>query len=86
MPAGAVDEVEEDDLAHVPAAHDPAGQAARRLRLGARLERLGLGADGRDLDAVGETLGQPGHDASLVPDRCQALSILGAETPGLELA
>ena len=57
-PARAVDEVEEDDLAHVSPAHDAAGQAARRLGLGPRLERLGLGADGGHLDPVGEALGQ----------------------------
>ena len=31
-PAGAVDEVEEDELAHVAAGHDPAGEAAHLLR------------------------------------------------------
>jgi len=63
--ARAVDEVKEDDLAHVPPGHDPAGQAALRLGLLAGLERLGLGADRGDLVPVGEALGQRGHAASL---------------------
>ena len=45
-------------LAHVAARHDAAREPAGLLRLRAGLERLGLGADGGDLDAVGEALGQ----------------------------
>ena len=57
--AGAVDEVEEDELPHVAARHDPAGEAALRRVVGrAGLELLGLGADGRDLVPVRKPLGK----------------------------
>ena len=54
---GTVDEVEEDELPHVAARHDTAGEAPLRRVVGrAGFELLGLGADGRDLVPVGETL------------------------------
>jgi hypothetical protein len=52
----AVDEVEEDELAHVAPCHDPAGEPARRLGLRAVLERLRLRADRGDLVPVRESL------------------------------
>ena len=55
-PAGAVDEVEEDQLAHLAASHDAARQAPGLLELGAGVERLGRGADRGDLLPVGEPL------------------------------
>jgi hypothetical protein len=59
--ARAVDEVEEHELAVSSAGHDTPGDAARLVGLGPGLERGGLLADGRDLDAVGKPLRQPGH-------------------------
>ena len=61
-PPAAVDEVEEDELAHVAARHHAAGEPALRLGGRAVLERLRLGADARDLVAVGEAL-RRGHGA-----------------------
>jgi len=59
--ARAVDEVEEDELPHFAARHDPAGQPALgRVVACTRLEPLGFGPDGRNLVPVGETLGS-GH-------------------------
>jgi hypothetical protein len=54
----AVDDVEEDELAHVTPGHDAAGDAAALARLAARLSGLGLGAYRRDLDPVWEALGR----------------------------
>ena len=51
---GAVDEVEEDELAHSPTGHRAARQPARLADLAAALERLGLGADSGDLVPVGK--------------------------------
>ena len=48
----AVDEVEEDELPHVSPRHHAPGEAARLRRLRPVLERVGLGANGRDLVAV----------------------------------
>ena len=47
--AGAVDEVEEDELPHLAAGHHAAREAARLVELAAVLERLDLGPNGRDL-------------------------------------
>ena len=55
-PPGAVDEVEEDELAHPAPRHRAAGDAAASSGVAARLERLGLGPDRRDLVPVGEAL------------------------------
>jgi hypothetical protein len=64
-PARAVDEVEEDELPHIPPSHDPAGDAARLLRFLTGLERLSRGADGGDLDAVRKPSRQPAHGVRL---------------------
>ena len=56
-PARAVDDVEEDELAHVAPRHRPAGDPARRLGRLPCLERLALVPDRRDLVPVGEALG-----------------------------
>ena len=64
--ARAVDEVEEDELAHLAARHDAAGQAAGVLSLLARLERIGLRADGCHFVPVGKALGSCHGRASLV--------------------
>ena len=59
--ARAVDEVEENELPHVAARHDPAGQPALgRVVACTRLELLGFGPDGRNLVPVWETL-RSGH-------------------------
>src|SRR5262249_57493384 len=58
---GAVDEVEEDELPVLAAAHDAAREAALLGRLLAGLELLRLGADGRDLVPIGEPLRQTAH-------------------------
>ena len=42
----AVDEVEEDELAHLAPRHDAAGEAPRLVELAAGFERLGRGANG----------------------------------------
>ena len=55
---GAVDEVEEDELPHVPPSHDPPGDPPRLAGLLPGLDLLGLDADGRDLVPVGKTLRQ----------------------------
>ena len=55
-PAAAVDEVEEDELAHVAPGEHPAGEAPLLGALDAGLERLGLRAHGGDLVAVRESL------------------------------
>ena len=60
-PPAAVDEVEEDELAHVAARHHAAGEAALRVGGCAVVEWLSLGANARDLVAVGEAL-RRGHD------------------------
>jgi hypothetical protein len=59
-PAGAVDEVEKDELAHVPACHHAPGDAALLRGFLAVAERLDLGPHRGDLDAVGKALGH-GH-------------------------
>jgi len=56
-PARAVDQVEEDELAHVAAREDAARESPGLGALFVRLQRLGFGADGYDLVAVGKTLG-----------------------------
>ena len=56
MRPDAVDEVEERQLAHLAAREHAPGEAALLGRLRPGLERLGLGADGGDLVAVGEAL------------------------------
>ena len=58
-PPGAVDEVEEHELPHVPPGHDAAGEPPLRLGRRARVERLRLGADGSDRVAIAEVL-RPG--------------------------
>ena len=52
--AGAVDEVEERGLPHVPPGGEPARHPIRRVRFRTRLEPVVRLADGRDLDAVVE--------------------------------
>jgi hypothetical protein len=51
---GAIDEVEEDELAKVAPGEHPSRETPLLLRLLAGLERLRLFPDRRDLDAVGE--------------------------------
>ena len=53
---GAIDEIEEDELAHAAPGHRATGEPTGRPGLATRLERLRLGADGRDLVPVGEAL------------------------------
>ena len=55
-PARAVDDVEEDELAHVAPRHRPAGDPADRVGRLPGLERLALVPDRRDLVPVGEAL------------------------------
>ena len=55
-PARAVDEVEEDELPHLPPREHAAGEPARLVAFDAGPEGLGLGSDGGDLVAVGKTL------------------------------
>ena len=55
-PARAVDDVEEDELAHVAPRHRAAGDPARRVGRLPGLERLALVPDRRDLVPVGEAL------------------------------
>jgi hypothetical protein len=55
-PAGAIDEVEEDELSHLAPRHCAAGEPARVLRLRPGLERFCLGANRGDLVTVGESL------------------------------
>ena len=59
-PAAAVDEVEEDELAHVAAREHAAGEAALPRAPRRRARALGLGAHGGDLVAVGEALAAAG--------------------------
>ncbi len=58
-PPGAVDEVEEDELPHVPPGHDPAGQPPALAALAPGLELLGVGADGDDLVPIRKPLRHP---------------------------
>ena len=76
--AGAVDEVEEGQLAEVAAGEHAPGEAALVLGLGVRVEQLRLGADGRRLAPVGEALrrGHPGR-----PRRAPAASPTPAGLP-----
>ena len=55
-PARAVDDVEEDELAHVAPRHRPSGDPADRVGRLPGLERLALVPDRRDLVPVGEAL------------------------------
>ena len=57
--AAAVDEVEEDELAHVAPREHTAREAPRLLAFHVVLERVRLGVDGGDLVPVGKALG--GH-------------------------
>ncbi len=57
-PAAAVDEVEEHELAHVPAREHAAGEPALLRAFDAGLERVRLGVHGRDLVPVGKALGE----------------------------
>src|SRR5207244_5817411 len=57
----AVDEVEEHDLPQIPPGHHAPGQPPLRSGLLPRVERLGLGPDGRDLVPVREPLRQARH-------------------------
>jgi len=50
----------DDELAHLAPSHHATRQAALCIRLLAGLELLRLGADSRDLVAVGEPLGEHG--------------------------
>ena len=52
--AGAVDQIEEGQLAVLPPRHDATREAPLGLAFLARLETLRLGADGSDLVPVGE--------------------------------
>src|SRR5437868_3002906 len=53
---GAIDEIEEDELPHVPPSEHPPGEPPLRLRGDAVLERLGLCANSSDLVAIPEVL------------------------------
>ena len=55
---GAVDEVEEDELPHVPPSHDPPGDAPRLASLLPRLDLVGVDANGSNLLPVGKPLRQ----------------------------
>ena len=55
---GAVDEVEEDELPHVPPSHDPPGHAPRLAALLPRLDLLSVDADRSNLLPVGKPLRQ----------------------------
>ena len=79
-PAGAVDEVEEDELAHVAPRHHAAGETALRLGARAVLERLGLRADRRDLVAVGEPL-RRGHAGECTGGQPQIAQPTSTPTP-----
>ncbi len=56
-----VDEIDEDEPTHIPAGHDAPRHAHRGLELASGLERVRLGADAGDVDAVGESLRQIAH-------------------------
>jgi hypothetical protein len=62
----AVDDVEEDQLSHAAPRHRAPGDAAARGRLAAVVERLGLGANSRDLVPVGEAV-RGGHGPRRLP-------------------
>ena len=65
--AGPVDEIEEDELSHVAPGHDAPGQSPGLSSLFTSFERLRLGPDRGDVDAVGKPLRQRAHSrASLV--------------------
>ena len=64
-PPGAVDQVEEDELPHLPASDRSAGDAAFLVRFVSRLQLFRLDADGGDLVPGRETLGQAHRRASL---------------------
>jgi hypothetical protein len=81
-PARAVDEIEEYELPHPPPPEHAAGDAALLRALGARGQRLGLGADGGDLVAVREALGR--HAASVVIRRLRPRA--AAHHPGVRPA
>ena len=53
-----VDEVEEDELAHVPARHHAAGEPAADVQRTARLHPVTFRPDRGDLVAVGKALGR----------------------------
>ena len=55
--AGAIDEVEEDELAHLATRHDAPGEPPRLVEVAARLELVGGRAYVRDRVTVGEALG-----------------------------
>ena len=55
---GAIDEVEEDELPHVPPSHDPPSHAARLAGLLPGLDLLGLDPDRRNLVPVRKSLRQ----------------------------
>jgi len=61
-PAAAIDEVEEDELAHVSPRHHAAGEAALRLGGCAVLELHRLGAHRSDVVPIGKAL-RRGHGA-----------------------
>ncbi len=63
-PAGAVDEVEEDELSHLAPGHDAPREPASLLKVCPGIERVRRRANSRDLVAVGEAL-RLGHRASL---------------------
>ena len=60
-----VDEVEKNQLPHLPAPHYAPRKAPLVIGLAARLEPLRLGPNGRDVVPVRETLRQPHRRASL---------------------
>ncbi len=78
---GAVDEVEEDELPHVPPSHDPPSDTPRLATLLPGLDLLGLDPDGRNLVPVGKSLRQghareskrPPVDEGSGPNKGQAL-------------
>ena len=65
--AGAVDQIEEGQLAVLPPRHDATREAPLGLAFLARLETLRLGADGSDLVPVGEAFCSHAWILSSVP-------------------
>src|SRR5438270_8420809 len=64
---GAIDEIEEDELPHVPPSEHPPGEPPLRLRGDAVLERLGLEANRSNLVSVAKVLRRR-HRPSLRPE------------------
>ena len=68
---GAVDEVEEDELAQVAARHHAAREPARLRSFFADAERVGFGPYRRDVVAIGEALRRRlGHGVLTIAQAC----------------